>query len=115
MFRIFGCFIFRNEGNGCLTSVYLEHNGIRQFTESCIRRGNTNDTDPFVGEYNTSWLEPENRTALLTIAIDDNNNGLYNLTWTEISGSENFQYSGKGFMHEGRLSGTYWGQTELNN
>jgi hypothetical protein len=47
---------------------------------------------------------------LLTIAIDDNNNGLYNLTWTEISGSENFQYSGKGFLHEGRLLGTYWGR-----
>ena len=108
MNEIFGCFIFRNEGNGCLTSIYLEHDGNRPFTESCIQRDGTNGIDPFIGTYDTVWLEPGNHTAIMTITSTNN---IYNLTWSNISGSGNFEYQGRGILFEGKLMGTYWGRT----
>lgn len=113
MSKLFGCFVFRNEGNGCLTYIYLEHNGERPFTESCIQRAVTNSVDPFVGTFDTSWLEPGNQTDTLTIT--NSNDNLYNLVWSNISGNENFEYRGRGILIEGKLVGTYWGRTNRIN
>jgi len=105
MCSVFGCFILRNEGNGCLTSVYHEHREVRPYTESCIITSDGTPDDPFVGIFSTVWLEPENRIANLTITRD---NLIYNLVWNNISRSNNSEYMGSAFLSEGRLIGTYW-------
>lgn len=105
MCNVFGCFIIRNEGNGCLTSVYHEHNSARPFTESCILLNAPNTTDPFIGEFSTVWLEPENRTANLLIS---RNNLIYSLEWRNVSSSTSLQYVGCAFLSEGKLVGSYW-------
>jgi hypothetical protein len=62
-----GCFVFRNEGDGCLTSKYLEHRSPKPFTESATIKDGTGSSDPFEGEYETTWLEPTQRRGNLKI------------------------------------------------
>ncbi len=98
-----GCFFMRNEGNGCLTSLYLEHTSTEPFTECCIRAAGTFADDPFTGIFSTVWMEPESRAALLTIS----RNGLvYDLVWVipDLTGG----YRGRAMLSEGKLIGSYW-------
>lgn len=104
--KVFDSFLFRNEGNGCLSSVYMEHQSNRPFTESCISQGPVN-ADPFIGTFDTSWLEPQNRTGRLVIK----RTGMtYDLTWSGFS-DDGSVYRGTAFLSEGKLIGSYWLQS----
>jgi hypothetical protein len=99
--EIIGAFVFRNEGDGCLTSKYLEHTELTPYTECCKRIKGANDV--FEGEYTTSWLQIDSDyTAELSIKkIGD----VYHLYW---SGKSPI-YEGRAMMFEGKLVGSYWG------
>jgi hypothetical protein len=104
MSNVKGAFVFRNEGNGCLTSVYIEHRATTSYSEACKKTEVFNSTDPFEGDYQTTWLEPEHRTASLRIRRSED---VYNLHWTSISDSD-WQYDGTAMWFEGKLVGCYW-------
>lgn len=104
---IIGSFVFRDEGDGCLTSKYLEHTNTRTFTECCkiksisVRAG-------FTGVYDTTWIEGPSlfRTAQLEISKNATDE-FYVLKWTNISKSSTL-YEGRAFLSDGKLVGSYW-------
>ena len=103
---IMGSFVIRNEGDGCLTSKYLEHTSTVPFTECCIRKASTvqEADDPFVGIYTTTWLEPGGRTSELII---QRNGNVYSLNWDTISNTT-IRYRGSAMLFENKLIGCYW-------
>jgi hypothetical protein len=110
MSEVKGSFIIRNEGNGCLTSIYLEHRTNTPYTECCKQITTDNPNDPFAGHYNTCWLEEGwtgARTANLSIQQSEGNRNIYNLRWTNIPESE-WRYQGTAMLFEGKLAGCYW-------
>jgi hypothetical protein len=78
--------LFRNEGDGCLTSKYLEHRTDSPYTECCKRKqGSEITADPFEGTYDSCWLEiGNNRTSNLLIK---RRGDVYDLLWIDISNS----------------------------
>mgnify|MGYP003597874898 CR=1 FL=1 len=105
MATIFGTLLIRNEGNGYLTSVYLEHSETRPNVENCIRQGDSGSDDPFTGVFDTSWLEPGAQRAVLTISRQPG--VVYDLKWGRISNA-GYVYKGRAILTEGKLVGCYW-------
>ncbi|WP_142684447.1 hypothetical protein [Chitinophaga polysaccharea] len=98
-----GAFTFRNEGDGCLTSKYLEHAEATPYTECCKREKGSNDV--FEGEYKTTWLQIDgNYTAKLSI---NRSGDVYHLYWSDLN-SGSIVYEGTAMLFEGSLVGTYW-------
>lgn len=107
MNKVKGAFVFRNEGNRCMTSIYLEHQTNTPYTECCKSEVAEISDDPFEGNFHTFWLEPGDiHIANLSIR---RNGDVYNLEWTNISRSD-WQYQGTAMLFEGKLAGCYWKQ-----
>lgn len=109
--QIIGSFVFRNEGDGCLTSKY--HHGDSTecpFTEACklITAGNQNDR--FVGTYRTVWLEDNNThiPAELLIERHPANNNIFRLFWRDTTNNNSLIFEGTGMLFANLLTGTYW-------
>jgi hypothetical protein len=99
--------VFRNEGDGCLTSKYV-NDASSPFTESCKLVNVTNPNDPFEGIYRTAWLERDGdevfpRDGTLKIGRDQNNN--YHLHWRATAGQS---YEGVGMLFNDFLVASYW-------
>lgn len=108
--KVRGSFVFRDEGDDCLTSKYNNENA-PPYVECCKRiNGSSNlSTHKFVGDYNTVWLEEVKGTVLpkdgtLKIEVSKAHSGSYELTWT--AGSQS--YKGVGMLVDGLLVGGYW-------
>lgn len=56
--EIIGSFVFRNEGDGCLTSKFLCNYDDTSHPESCKRETDEVLNDPFEGTYRTTWVQP---------------------------------------------------------
>lgn len=107
MAKIKGSCVFRNDGDGCLSSKYVNDN-TPPFVESCkLIDGSRspNSKDNFEGRYDTIWLESSSgrvshqRTELTITARPD---GTYQLAWASP------QYFGIGMIYDGLLVGAYW-------
>jgi hypothetical protein len=109
--RIIGACVFRNDGNGILSSQFVNENS-PPFTETCQRIGGANASQPFVGRYNSVWLEDlvdrevqiNPRRAILDIEFNISQNS-YRITWTA---AEGLHYSGIGMLYSGLLVCGYW-------
>lgn len=106
--RIRGACVFRDDGDGCLSSKYVNEQGA-PFVETChIIEGSriSGEQDPFVGRYNTVWLEEKNpHPETAELEIGRNSNGSYNLTWSVPKG---VIFSGVGMLYTGLLVCGYW-------
>jgi len=102
-----GTFTIRNEGNGCLTSKYLEHNDITPYVEASKRTiigiivG-----DQFVGDYDTTWIEASNVTIVTTLNITLVGE-VYHFTWGTITGNPT-KYEGRAMLVNENLVGVFW-------
>lgn len=100
---IIGSFVFRDDGDGCLSAKY--HNQVMRspLVESC-KRTSTFHADPFEGVFFTVWIEggttPE--TAELRIS---RRGDVYQLTWTS---NNVVVFRGQGMLYDGVLTGFYW-------
>lgn len=110
MSNIKGACVFRNDGDGCLSSKYVnEHTS--PFGETCklLPESRSPDSrDVFEGQYNTAWLQSTVNPpfhAMLTIVHDPL--GFYKLTWLQPSTS-NVIYSGIGMLYNDLLTCGYW-------
>jgi hypothetical protein len=106
--RIRGACVFRDDGNGCLSSKYVnEHSA--PFVETChLIAGSPqpNPQDPFVGLYNTVWLEENNPVPVSAVlSITRNPNASYDLDWNIPQG---LIYSGVGMIYNDLLVCGYW-------
>jgi hypothetical protein len=102
-----GSFVFRNEGDGCMTSKYM-NDSAGPFTECCTLIKAKNSHDVFCGTWHSAWLENNGEPGNATLKIDrqKSNAKLFELTWTDNGGAVLF--SGLGMLYEGFLVGTYW-------
>lgn len=104
-----GSFVFRDEGDGCLTSKYVNTRSM-PFVEAAKLRGNVSEKGRFYGVYDTVWLETDGTSithtrALLTITRDALGN--YELKWQTDVNSPPF-FEGIGMLFENLLVGGYW-------
>jgi hypothetical protein len=102
-----GCFVFRDEGDGCLTSKYLEHQTAEPYSECSKRKPGDKSGifDPFIGEFTTCWLE-DGGDHIADLSITKRG-GVYDLEWRNISGSD-WEYGGTAMLFEEKLVGSYW-------
>lgn len=101
--EIVGSFVFRNEGDGCLTSKFLANTDDTPHTEACKRKTELIPDTPFVGTYTTVWVQPGGSTGKATLEIQKAGD-IYNLEWRNTP----LKYLGKAMMFEGKLVGSYW-------
>lgn len=109
--QIIGSFVFRHEGDGCLTSKF-HHGDSREcpFTEACKLISAPNLNDSFVGSYSTVWTEDNNRhvSAELIIERHPNNNDIFRLKWVTSKLQNSLIFEGTGMLFNDLLVGTYW-------
>jgi hypothetical protein len=106
---IIGTFVFRNEGDGCLTSKYFHEGQPYPFVEACKRlREDGRQNDMFSGEYKATWIQEPFAviSAMLTIHWDPNQN-TYTLSWVGVSNNTPM-FNGIGMIYDGLLVGAYW-------
>lgn len=130
-----GVFVFRNEGDGCLTSKYM-HDVKGPFVECCKRQDYTSiktaDNDnpngviieeainrvkdidlinnPFWGHYLSVFIQgtPSVADMFLIIAPQISNASLFDFIWYERTSPFKIHFKGVGMMFEKTLVGTYW-------
>lgn len=108
--RLIGSFVFRYEGDGCLTSKFHhEDSPTCPFTEACKLIEGSIDNDKFVGSYRTVWLEDTTHVpAELIIAPHPANPALYKLTWHQPGNQIAVIFLGSGMLYDNLLVGAYW-------
>ena len=109
---VIGTFVFRNEGDGCLTSKYTNSDTPDgPFVEGCKRTSNSiiDLNDVFRGTYRSEWIE-DNRSieAELFIERNQNNTRQYILSWYEPNKPNSIIFTGAGMLFDGLLVGCYW-------
>ena len=86
-----GSFIFRSHGYGILSSTYFNNGDENPFPETAKRKPN-DESDPFIGEFNTVWLEASGY-EYSDLIIKRNKIGTYDLSW-EFKGKVIYQGTG---------------------
>lgn len=108
--QIIGSFIFRNEGDGCLTSKYHHLDSTQgPFAEAAKLIDGANGHDRFIGRYRVVWLEDNNNENCdLLIELNPNNRNTYVLNWHEPGDHANSIFEGTAMLFENLLVGAYW-------
>ena len=107
---IIGSFVFRDEGDGCLTSKYMSDGPESPFTEGCKLIAGTGTPDKFCGRYQTAWLEEKDRHVKAELLIEKNtsNGNIYKLYWYEPKNRSAGIFEGSAMLFENLLVGAYW-------
>jgi len=111
--QIIGSFVFRNEGNGCLTSKF-QHGNSKEcpFTEACKLKNKEkiNKINSFYGIYRTVWLQDNNAIVNSDLLIEEHpeNPDLFKLTWHKPDKPNDIIFWGSGMIFENLLVGAYW-------
>lgn len=107
--QIIGSFVFRNEGDGCLSSKY--HNGDSPnspFIEGCKITSPPSLLSPYLGTFRTIWLDERTFVpANLTISRHRTNANLFELFWNNLE-TNRLIFEGTGMLFNDLLVGTYW-------
>jgi len=104
-----GAFVFRNQGHGILSSTYFNTSTPKPFPETSILTDGEVDNDPYLGIFDTAWLEA-NQNFYEDLKIEKGYNGnqdAYHLTWTNKK-TEKEEWEGLGNLENGLLIGCYW-------
>lgn len=109
--QIIGSFVFRDEGDGCLSSKYQNADSREcPFTEACKIIGAVFDGPPFVGTYRTVWLEDGNVhiDAELNIIRHPQNPRIFKLKWYHPGAPAEIIFEDTGMLYGDLLTGAYW-------
>jgi hypothetical protein len=99
-----GSFVFRNEGDGCLTSKYFNHGTKKQYVECCLKRNG--QPGGLVGEYDSMWREAAGNVVDIILTIAPAPNDTFYLEWKDLNG---VLWKGVAMRTGGdSLVGTYW-------
>ena len=106
--NIIGTFVFRSEGDGCLTSKYYQGNQDYPYVEAAkLYDYSKEHNDPFSGKYKSVWVQNPNHEHLhadLEITWNRNSN-TYTLFWR---GERETMFEGIGMCYDDLLVGAYW-------
>ena len=102
--NIIGSFVFRNEGDGCLTSKYINR-GMNTPLVECSKVQGRVAEDGFSGNYFSVWLDSSVDSNSSSLRITRNNES-FDLRWTNVNSGD--EYAGQGMLIDGLLVGSYW-------
>ena len=109
--KVIGSFVFRDDNNGCLTSLYFNTPSKGTSVESCKRDNNTS-TKKFEGIYYTSWHEDAGEVEIGIVEIsavpNKYHNNDYILQWRKNDNTKTLIYYGEAFLYGELLVGAYW-------
>jgi hypothetical protein len=108
---IIGSFVFRDEGDGCLTSKYMHDDSLQcPFTEGCKFISASTTMGKFCGIYQSVWIEDNDNyiKAGLSIEKHPKNDSIYKLRWYEPGDPNAIIFYGTGMLFENLLVGAYW-------
>lgn len=109
--QVIGSCIFKNEGDGCLSSKYQHGDSFESpFMEGCKLLTQYIPDDPFVGTYRTNWLEDNNKSVLanLVISRNVNNSNIFDLVWLNPTNPKVTIFQGTGMMYNNIIVAAYW-------
>lgn len=109
--QIIGSFVFRNEGDGCLSSKYHYSDSTEgPLTEACKLTTSVILNDTFIGAYRTVWLDEKNThvAAVLSINRHSTNKNLFTLIWRNATTPSKVLFEGSGMQYGTLLIGCYW-------
>ena len=109
--KFHGAFVFRNQGHGILSSTYFNTSTPKPYPETAIRKSDAVDNDPFLGTFDTIWLEA-NQHFYEDLKIQKGFNGnqdAYYLEWRNKDTENQIEWKGLGNLENGLLIGCYWG------
>lgn len=99
---IIGAFYFRLTENENLLGEFFNDHSITPSTESADKRHGSGTG--FVGIYDSSWIDVETVTAILTISIKHESTRIFSLSW-DVMGNRRF--IGEGIIVDSILMGNY--------
>jgi len=102
---ITGSFVFRDEGDGCLSSKYINR-GLASPLVECSKINKRTTNEKFCGEYFSVWLDSPTDPNSSSLDISKNAGDFYDLTWTDLGGT--IIYKGQGMLFGDLLVGCYW-------
>lgn len=102
----FGCFVFKHEGDGCLSGKYFNNGGLEPLSESCKKTGNSDEIDHFIGEFTSAWIDTKGGTDNSLLSIEKIKSGIYKLEWKRANGV--LVFHGRGMIYGDILVGNYW-------
>lgn len=105
-----GAFVFRKQDHGILTATYFNTGEYQPYPETAKRKESKIPTsDPFAGEYETTWLEKkEFYVCDLIITPHNPVTGVYQLEWKSSGKTDVKNYEGYGMLENGTLVGFYY-------
>lgn len=103
MSQIIGSFVFRNEGDGCLTGKYI-NNGLDTPVPECCKLKTAIGMSPFEGVYISTWIEGTTSTVCATLKIEKFKE-IYKLEWSK---NNDLIFEGQAMLHENLLIGHYY-------
>ena len=104
--KLVGTFVFRDDGDGCLTSKYINVGLDSPLVEAAKRISNPTPEVKFTGEYSSIWLDDIYVPKAATLTISLSSNDYYILRWTTTNG--NLTFEGQGMIIQDLLVGSFW-------
>ena len=105
--KVTGSFVFRDEGDGCLTCKYLNDDIQSPFTECCKIKSTPHHCDPFIGTFTTTWIEAIDEHEIATLNIRRGSGDFFELKWDVHGKATNPTFTGKAMLYHGLLIGHY--------
>lgn len=104
--KLIGSFVFRHEGDGCLTAKYLNDNIQTPFTECCKQKGTSDPNNPFIGSFTSTWIEALDQHEIATLEIGRTGD-IFELKWWVHGKGSTPTFTGKAMLYHGQLIGHY--------
>ncbi len=103
--QIIGAFVFKNEGDGCLTAKWINNDELTPYPEACKSLDETTSMVPFEGLYKSTWIEDRDKVRECDLTITRLASGVYDLFWRR---GNKLIFSGRGMIYNDALIGSYW-------
>ena len=107
-----GSFVFRNEGDGCLTSKYHRIGSVEgPFTEASKLIPNSKKLpDAYTGKYETVWIEDYTNCECceLEIKYSTSSSKIFDLVWYNPKKKSERYFEGTAMLFGELLVGAYW-------
>jgi hypothetical protein len=103
--QIIGAFVFKNDGDGCLTAKWINNDELTPYPEACKSLDEITSIVPFVGLYKSTWIEDSNQVRESDLTITYLPSGVYDLFWRR---DNTLIFSGRGMIYNDLLIGSYW-------
>ncbi|MBA4241441.1 MAG: hypothetical protein C0448_12000 [Sphingobacteriaceae bacterium] len=105
MNKIIGAFVFKDDGDGCLTAKWLNNDESTPYPEACKLIEGTKGEKKFEGKYISTWIEDSTKVKHSNLSIISPSDGIYDLIWSNATSTI---FTGRAMLYGDLLIGSYW-------